>query len=1106
MPTKAPKGHGESRSRRKDEKKSSKQHDEYAGGTSKNRNSKGSSRNKQPPPPPQHQEEENASDESSAFSDSSSDLGDGFSSSSEEFEDSTSSEDDFDEMPSHDDSEPPSLNRPVRRIQGVRFRDYYDISGKLGDGDFSKVFLGIHRSSGQDYAIKQILRRKMMWEKRNIFEEEIATLKAVRDGPSITQLYDVYEEDEQAYLVLEFMRGGELFDRIMDMPDFTEKDARDCTRCMLEALSFMHERRIAHRDLKPENLLLISDEDARLMIKVCDFGFAKKCSSVNCLRTLCGTPGYMAPEILELYPAYDCPSDIWSVGCILFLLLGSYFPFDDEDTSEDQVFERTRNGTYNFYPEFWSTISKGAKDLVSMMLTVNPNKRISPDAALQHEWINMRDSALDKKELNIEKLQESVIFARDRQDEQNRKMQGEEHRLTLLRDQFDSYINGTGKTKTRVASNQHRKEKPVEKFVEDSVTGRPFDDFYDVGEMLGEGGYACVFQATHKTRGVTYAVKDVDLTMLEEGGEATLKDEIWALKLLRGGPHIVRLYDVFEEPDHVYLVMEEMKGGDLLTRIGDKEVYTEREARRVCRIIFQAMDYIHKKKIAHRDIKPENVLLVEQGDDTSIKIADFGFAKKVPRPNCLRTLCGTAQYVAPEVLELKDTGYDTRADMWSVGVVVYILLGGYAPFEGPVDLLAQAIISGEYEFHEKYWDEISTDAKDMISNLLQVDPEIRLTADDALQCPYMILEDEALNTKDLSGAQRALKSKAEQPGHEGGAAVGGMGGKIGSLGAEFTTSLVNFIDIETRQKLTTAAQPFAPIAEEQEVEIIEDSSSGKPFETLYKWGREIGSGQYTVVHEAKHRQSREIYAVKRVARTDLGPNDAVALQDEITALQMVAGCPQIVTLHDVFEEPDYTFLVLGCMRGGDLIERITQKQHYAEPEARIIAKQLLLGVEYMHSKRIANRNLKPENILLTRANSDTDVKISDFGFAKRVSHPYSLRTQCGTEGYVAPEILEHRPAYDVQCDMWSLGVVLYIMLGGYRPFRGEPREMIKQIRYGEYKFHKRYWKDISDDVKHLITRMLTVNPALRITATLALQSDWILDEGEDEEEYSDEEE
>src|SRR3569623_309165 len=106
--------------------------------------------------------------------------------------------------------------------------------------------------------------------------------------------------------------------------------------------------------------------------------------------------------------------------------------------------------------------------------------------------------------------------------------------------------------------------------------------------------------------------------------------------------------------------------------------------------------------------------MVEANDDTTIKIADFGFAKKVTKPFCLRTLCGTAQYVAPEVLDLSSGGYDYRADMWSVGVVVYILLGGYAPFEGPVQELAQAICKADYAFHDKYWSDISDAAKGMI--------------------------------------------------------------------------------------------------------------------------------------------------------------------------------------------------------------------------------------------------------------------------------------------------------------------------------------------------------------------------------------------------------
>jgi serine/threonine protein kinase len=118
--------------------------------------------------------------------------------------------------------------------------------------------------------------------------------------------------------------------------------------------------------------------------------------------------------------------------------------------------------------------------------------------------------------------------------------------------------------------------------------------------MLGEGGFATVKRAKHRKTGQIVAVKDIDRTKLQEQGKSSLKDEIAALKLLRGGPHIVRLYDVFEEKTHTFIVMEVMKGGELLQRIVDKEVYTEREARELCKILFSAVDYMHKKSIAHR--------------------------------------------------------------------------------------------------------------------------------------------------------------------------------------------------------------------------------------------------------------------------------------------------------------------------------------------------------------------------------------------------------------------------------------------------------------------------------------------------------------------------
>lgn len=489
--------------------------------------------------------------------------------------------------------------------------------------------------------------------------------------------------------------------------------------------------------------------------------------------------------------------------------------------------------------------------------------------------------------------------------------------------------------------------------------------------------------------------------------------------------------------------------------------------------------------------------MVEADDDTSIKIADFGFAKRVVKPNCLRTLCGTAQYVAPEVLDLQSSGYDQRADMWSVGVVIYILLGGYAPFEGPVQDLARAICKADYCFHDKYWSDISDSAKEMIDHLLQINPDVRLSAENALQCKWMTIEDEALMVTDLSAAKEGLQKRSEAGG-------GGMKpkslNKFESLDVSFTSGLGTFEEVMSRRGKRTVLDTVTEDSGQ-----IEDSTSGKTFDQLYSWGRVIDDGEFFAIHECRHKQSKEVVATKRVELNDLDPLDAVALQAEIACLKMVIDSPYVVKLIDVFDEPDFTYMILEPLRGGQLIDQIIDRKHYPESDARLVARKILLGLEHCHSRRIAIRNITCENLMITEASSHVDVKLSDFSFAKRVLYPNSLVTQCGTEGYVAPEVLEHRPAYDVQCDMWSVGVVLYILLGGYRPFRGDEDDVLRAIRYGEYKFHKRYWKTISDDAKILISRMLTVNPIGRITATAALSSDWFFDDSEYSEEESDEE-
>mmetsp|Transcript_12876 Transcript_12876/g.19265 ORF Transcript_12876/g.19265 Transcript_12876/m.19265 type:complete len:362 (-) Transcript_12876:326-1411(-) len=320
-----------------------------------------------------------------------------------------------------------------------------------------------------------------------------------------------------------------------------------------------------------------------------------------------------------------------------------------------------------------------------------------------------------------------------------------------------------------------------------SSGGRSFESMYKIGKPLGEGAFSVVKEGTNKETGESFAIKIVTKAKLTDEDEIALKDEIAVLKDLQHD-HIIRLYDVFEEAKFYYLVTERMRGGELFDRIVSKSYYNEKEARDVCKILFEALNYCHSQNVAHRDLKPENLLLQSEDNDSDLKLADFGFAKRCSSENCLTTQCGTPGYVAPEILE--GTPYGCKADMWSLGVIVYIILGGYPPFiESNQRELFRKIRRGQYEFHEEYWGGVSADAKDLISKLLTVDPSKRFSAEEALGCKWMQMGGDELAAVDLGVNLAEFKKFNAKRKFKGAVQAVILANKMTSLGANFKSHL-----------------------------------------------------------------------------------------------------------------------------------------------------------------------------------------------------------------------------------------------------------------------------------------------------------------------------
>ncbi|XP_067848743.1 ribosomal protein S6 kinase alpha-3 isoform X2 [Heptranchias perlo] len=639
----------------------------------------------------------------------------------------------------------------------------FELLKVLGQGSFGKVFL-VRKAHGSDagqlYAMKVLKKATLKVRDRVRTKMERDILVEV-NHPFIVKLHYAFQTEGKLYLLLDFLRGGDLFTRLSKEVMFTEEDVKFYLAELALALDHLHSLGIIYRDLKPENILL--DEEGH--IKLTDFGLSKE--SIDHEKkaySFCGTVEYMAPEVVNRR-GHTQSADWWSFGVLMFEMLTGTLPFQGKDRKETMtMILKAKLGM----PQFLSTDSQS---LLRMLFKRSPGNRLGagPDGVEEikrHSFFSTIDwNKLCRREIQppfkpaIGRPEDTFYFdpeftAKTPKDSPGIPPSANAHQL------FRGF--------SFVAITSEEEPQPMQTSIHPVVqlhrTSIQFADNYDLKEDIGVGSYSICKRCVNRSTNMDYAVKIIDRSKRDPSEEIDI--------LLRYGqhPNIITLKDVYHDGKFVYLVTELMKGGELLDKILRQKFFSEREASAVLYTITKTMDYLHGQGVVHRDLKPSNILYVdESGNPESIRICDFGFAKQLRAENgLLMTPCYTANFVAPEVL--KRQGYDAACDIWSLGILLYTMLTGYTPFANGLDDTPEEILarigSGKFKLTGGYWDTVSEVAKDLVSKMLHVDPQQRLSTAQVFRHPWIVHRDKLpqfhLNRQDaphlVKGAMAATYS------------------------------------------------------------------------------------------------------------------------------------------------------------------------------------------------------------------------------------------------------------------------------------------------------------------------------------------------------------
>ncbi|EDL35298.1 double cortin and calcium/calmodulin-dependent protein kinase-like 1, isoform CRA_a [Mus musculus] len=296
-----------------------------------------------------------------------------------------------------------SLQRGWRREESeegfqipATITERYKVGRTIGDGNFAVVKECIERSTAREYALK-IIKKSKCRGKEHMIQNEVSILRRVKH-PNIVLLIEEMDVPTELYLVMELVKGGDLFDAITSTSKYTERDASGMLYNLASAIKYLHSLNIVHRDIKPENLLVYEHQDGSKSLKLGDFGLATIVDGP--LYTVCGTPTYVAPEIIA-ETGYGLKVDIWAAGVITYILLCGFPPFRGSGDDQEVLFDQILMGQVDFPSPYWDNVSDSAKELINMMLLVNVDQRFSAVQVLEHPWVNVSELLSYEHQLSV---------------------------------------------------------------------------------------------------------------------------------------------------------------------------------------------------------------------------------------------------------------------------------------------------------------------------------------------------------------------------------------------------------------------------------------------------------------------------------------------------------------------------------------------------------------------------------------------------------------------------------------------------------------------------------------------------------------------------------